>query len=262
MAKAKNKLGAEVGTELGADQLIGMAWQAMGEGRLGEAEKFCRAIVEKVSNHAHAWYVLGLVAASGGRTDEALECWGKVKNAPDLLPSLAQGRGRVRLAEGNHEEALRQFQEAMTYSPDDPSNYYFMGVTVAQQGALDDAKRYFRQATVLDDKFGLAHYELGVIALQSGQYPQAVSTFKVAVDLLPQSREAVNNLGLAYQAVGDLDGAAAGFRKALELDDRYAEAWFNLGLVLREKDPKKAESALSKAFKLNPGLKDLLAENE
>jgi len=257
---AKSKVNKNAPSDMGAEQMIGLAWQAFGEGRYQEAQRLCESLTAAMAEHAHAWYLRGLASAAQGQSEAALSCWDQVKNAPDLLPDLAQGRGRVLLAMGRLEEALAQFQDAMTYQPDNAANYYFIGLVSLQQGALGDARRYFRQASVLDPKFGQAHYELGVLALHNEQYPQALTAFKAAVEHMPQSPEAANNLALSHQALGDVKEAEAWFRKAVKLKDSYAEAWFNLGLMLRVQGSKKAEACIDKALKLNPALRDALPE--
>jgi len=259
---AKSKVSKNAPGDLSAEQMIGMAWQAFGEGRYREAQQLCERLTAAISEHAHAWYLRGLASAALGQSEAALSYWEMVKNAPDLLPALAQGRGRALFSMGRLEEALTQFQNAMTYQPDDAANYYFIGLVSLQQGALDDARRYFRQASVLEPKFGAAHYELGVLALRTGQYPQALTAFKAAVEHLPQSPEAANNLALAHQALGDMTAAETWFRKAVKLKDSYAEGWLNLGLLLRELGSKKAETCINKALKLNPALRDALPAHD
>ncbi|MBS4096881.1 MAG: tetratricopeptide repeat protein [Sulfuricella sp.] len=244
------------------EQMAALAWQAFGEEHFDEAEQLCERLVAIVPGHAHSWYLRGLVAAAQGRGEQALSYWEWVKNAPDLLPPLAQGRGRVLLSLGRIEEALVQFQGAMTYQPDDATNYFFMGLASLQQGALKDAQRYFRQASVLDPKLAPAHYELGVLALHAEQYSQALIAFKAAVELTPQSPEVANNLALAYQALGDATAAESWFRKAVDLKDDYAEAWLNFGLLLRAQGSKKADACINKALKLKPSLQGVLSGNE
>ena len=259
---AKSKAKPDKLHDLNPERMAGLAWQAFGEEPFDEAEQLCERLVALVPGHAHGWYLRGLTAAAQGRGELALSYWERVKNAPDLLPALAQGRGRVLLHLGRLEEALAQLQEAMTLQPDDAVNYYFIGLVSVQQGALKDAQRYFRQASVLDAQLAPAHYELGVLALHAEQYPQALTAFKTAVELMPKSPEAANNLALAHQAMGDVTAAETWFRKAVALKDDYAEAWLNLGLMLRAQGSKKAETCVNKALKLNPGLQEVLSGNE
>lgn len=262
MAKSKKKSDKDLLRETNPERLAAKAWQAFGEDRFDEAEELCERLVALVPQHAHSSYLRGLIAAAQGRGEQALSYWEWVKNAPDLLPALAQGRGRVLLSLGRIEEALVQLQEAITYQPDDAVNYYFMGLASLQQGALKDAQRYFRQASILDEKLAPAHYELGVLALHAEQYPQALTAFQTTLQLSPKSPEAANNLALTHQAMGDMTAAETWFRKAVALKDDYAEAWANLGLLLRAQGSKKADACLSKALTLKPDLQDVLSGNE
>lgn len=236
------------------EQMMSLAWQAYGEGRPREAETLCARLVKIHPEHAHAWFLRGLANATLGKPQLALKHFDKVANAPDLLPTLAQSRGRTLMALGRLEEALDRFQEALAYKPDDASTYYFLGVAKMTQGGLDEARRFMRQCTLLEPAFGPAHYELGVIAMQAGQATQAVSHFRAACEHLGASPEAANNLGLALQANGDAAGAETSYRRALELNPDYAEAWFNLGVLLHATGHPEADAAQAKALKLNPAL--------
>jgi tetratricopeptide (TPR) repeat protein len=238
------------------EQTMSLAWQAYGEGRPREAETLCAQLVKMHPEHAHAWFLRGLAVATLGKPQLALKHFDKVTNAPDLLPALAQSRGRALMALDRLDEALDRFQEALAYKPDDASTYYFLGVAKMTQGDGDEARRFMRQCALLEPAFGPAHYELGVLAMQVGQAAQAATHFRAACEHLGASPEAANNLGLALQASGDAAGAETSYRRALELNPDYAEAWFNLGTLLRATGQAEADAALKKALKLKPELAD------
>lgn len=241
------------------EQAMSLAWQTYGEGRAREAETLCARLIKSYPEHAHAWFLRGLATATLGKPQLALKHFDKVQNAPDLLPALAQSRGRTLMALQRYDEAVARFQEALAYKPDDASTYFFLGLVSSAQGASEDARRFLRQCTLLDPAFGPAYYELGVIQLQAGQAAQAAASFRSACEQMPTSPEAANNLGLALQASEETAGAEAGYRRALELNPDYAEAWFNLAMLLKAAGQTAAETALQRALTLNPALAEAAA---
>lgn len=241
------------------EQTVAQAWEHLGAGRPREAEKLCAQLLKQVPDHAHAWFLRGVAAAALGKPQQALKYYDAVQKAPDLLPSVAQARGRAWLALGESEAAIDCFQEALLYRADDANLYYLLGLAKLRQSAPDEARRFLRQCTLLDPHFGPAHYELGVMALGAGDGAKAVGYFAAAVRDLPDSPEAVNNLGLSQQMTGDLAAAERSYRAAVALNHRYAEAWFNLGQTLRALGARGAEEALAQAVALNPTLKEALA---
>ncbi len=231
------------------------AWQAFAEGRPADAAKSCAALVKANPNHAHAWHLRGLAALAQGKPKQALDFLGKVKDAPDLLPSVAQANGRAQLALGQHSEAMALFQQALAYKADDAPTHYLLALALLGQGDAAAARQYFRRATLLEPTLGGAHYELGVLALTGGDARQAVASFSLAAQHLPRSAPVANNLALAHQAAADGVQAEHWFRQALALDGGYAEAWFNLaGLLKQQGQGDAAAAALSQALKLNPAL--------
>lgn len=244
------------------EQTIGVAWEHLGAGRPRDAEKLCAQLLKTFPDHAHAWFLRGVAAAALGKPKLALKYYDAVQKAPDLLPSLAQARGRALLALDQSEAAIDCFQQALLYRADDATLYYLLGLAKLRQSLADEARRLMRQCTLLDPAFGPAHYELGVMALSAGDGSKAVGHFQAAAKHLPDSPEAANNLGLSLQSVGDLTGAEQSYRAALTLNDRYAEAWFNLGQTLRALGQGQADDAFSRAFDLNPALKGALPNDE
>lgn len=239
---------------------MALAWQMLGQGKAKEAETLCANLVKLVPEHGHAWFLRGVAAGALGKHKLALKHFEQVKNAPDLLPSLAQARGRIYLSTGEYEIALDRFQEALSYSPEDHQCYYYLGLIKLRQQAVDEARRFLRQAVLLEPSFAPAHFELGVLALNAGEATKAVNSFQAAAKQMADVPEVMNNLGLSQQAAADLKGAEASYRRAIELRPTYAEAWFNLGMVLKSLAPAQADAALNKAISLNPALKEALPD--
>lgn len=256
-----NKKTSAVASLSAPDEVLALAGQAFTGGRFAEAEKLCASLVKVLPSQVYGWHLRALCALAQNKPKQALQYLAHVKDAPDLLPAVAQSRGRAFLGLERWEDAVASFQQTLGYKADDAGTHHLLALALLGQGDAAAARQYFRRATLLDPTLGPAHYELGVLALAGGEARQAVVAFSAAAQHLPGVAQVFNNLGLAQQAVGDPLAAEQSLRKALELDSDYAEAWFNLAHLLQAQgDAKQADAARAKALRLNPALGKVQAE--
>jgi curved DNA-binding protein CbpA len=122
----------------------------------------------------------------------------------DRSPQAQQTRlyeqGIIRLQEGNYEQAIATFSQALEHRDDFAAAY---------------------------NKRGLAYYRLGNAAA-------AVKDLNRAIELKPGLNEAYYNRGLARFKLGSGQGAIADYTKAIELNPNYGQAYYWRGLAYRE----------------------------
>lgn len=173
--------------------------------------------------------------------------------------------GNIMAARGNQREALAQFIEAMSISPNDAAIY----VQAAQAAAtLNDgvkAKTYIdtavqlqpnnadllrvrvqlvrkndpRQALVFvkqaqdthPNDAGLWH-ELGTTYAQLGSFPEAIDAFQKAVRANSELVESYIGLGQAYREMGNNTQAQKNFNEAIKRSGKSVEARLSLAEVL------------------------------
>jgi tetratricopeptide (TPR) repeat protein len=244
------------------EQTIATAWQLLTEGKAREAETLCATLVKRIPEHAHGWFIRGVAAGALGKPKVALKHFDQVKDSPDLIPSVAQAKGKAFIMLEEFEQALDHFQQALMFKPDDGTCLYLVGFCYLRLGQANEAKRFFRQAVMLEPELGPAHFELGNLMLQNGNAAKALNHFQTAAQTLPDSAEVCNNLGLCQQALNQAQQAEASFRQALKLNPDYAEAWYNLGNLLQHQGTDEAIATLEQAFKLNPMLRRLQAHDK
>jgi Flp pilus assembly protein TadD len=69
--------------------------------------------------------------------------------------------GRALAKRGDFNEAISQFQTALTLDPGDSSTHNNLGIVFKQTGRTEDAMRQFRQAVEFDSNNAAARYNLG-----------------------------------------------------------------------------------------------------
>jgi Flp pilus assembly protein TadD len=125
---------------------------------------------------------------------------------------------------GNYDEAVKDLEDSVNMSSDDPVAQYQLGLAyMSAQGrdhALDDAELAFRTATSLQPNWAAPYQMLAETLMRSGYYEQAVSPALQATQLEPTTGEAWMTLGRAYSGAGKEAEATKAFAQAA----KYAPA--------------------------------------
>jgi protein O-GlcNAc transferase len=264
------------------------------EGRLEEAERLYRQILEIDDRHADSWHLLGMIAFKRGRAAEAEEAIGAAIAIDGGQASYHSNLGNVLRAEGKYDEAVEKYRRAVELKPDFVEAQYNLGLVYQIQGRGEEAIAQFERTLVLGPNFAEAFSGLGscllaegrgeeaiasferVLALQpdsattfhdlgralrvQGKLEEAIRYFARALALKPEYPEACSNLGVALQAMGKLAQAEVLYRRAVVLKPEFPEAWSNLGAVLTfQAKVDEAEACLERALALKPGFAEAYA---
>jgi tetratricopeptide (TPR) repeat protein len=138
--------------------------------------------------------------------------------------------------------SLRQLKQAVQENPQDPQNYFNLGLKYEILGKNKLAVNAFNQALKLKPEYPEALYELGRLKGEAGNSEQAVKDLKQALKLKPDYRAArtglggeYNQQGLDFIAQGQWDQAAGAFRESLQANPDQGvkdAARNNLGVAL------------------------------
>ncbi len=129
-------------------------------GRLMEAEKIYRQVLERRPNHADALHLLGLLSAQSGRLEAAADL---LQRAVRVNPTSAEACGNL----GNVykdlrrlDEAIDSYQQAIRLKFELAEAYSNLGNVLKSQGRLDEAIASHRQAIKLRPDLAQAHSNL------------------------------------------------------------------------------------------------------
>ncbi len=169
----------------------------MQAGRLAEAERACRGVLEREKGNADALHLLGIVLFKTGRAKE--------------------GEGFVR--------------ESLRASPGRGDFYCNLGVLIAEEKPFE-AAQLLRKALDLRPGDAQTAINLGGILERLGRVDESAAVLRRAVDMRPDSADARLNLGNALKEIGRMEEAIDHYRRAVELAPADAELHGNLLFML------------------------------
>jgi len=209
---------------------------AVGEhsaGRLEDAEKRYRAILQNTPANPVVLNLLGIVCTQKGHAQAALA---HLTEAVRVKPDFAEAHGSLAnalKALGRLDDAIASYQTALTLKPDYVNVLFNLGTTLMECERLDEARAALEQAITLKPDFIQAHNNRANALHRLGRLEEAVAAYKQALKLDPKFAEAHNNLGSVYHDAGLLDDAITCFDTALRLHPGYAVAHKNIANALR-----------------------------
>ncbi len=124
-------------------------------------------------------------------------------------------------------------QERLDY---DSELFYFLGVSLEEQGKADKAREAYLEAIRLNPDLADAYYNLGVLMAGQKKFDEAVDYYRQAIQANPDHSHAYYNLGVLYQSQRRMDEAIRFFRETIRIDPFDPYAHNNLGNGLRSQD--------------------------
>jgi predicted O-linked N-acetylglucosamine transferase (SPINDLY family) len=180
--------------ELSADQAFALALQQHRAGRLAEAERSYRAILQREPEHADSLHLLGVIALQTGNLAAALEL---VQRAVALRPDAAVCRnnlGQVLDRLSRYDEAARCYEAAIELDPGYAEAYNNLGYVLARQDRLADAEALYRKAIDLDPAYAEPHTNYGNLLKDRGELDAAIRCHRRAIELRPDLSALHSNL--------------------------------------------------------------------
>ena len=197
-------------------------------GRLVEAERAFRDVLNLDPRNATAFQLLGVVYHRMGRSDDATRY---LEQAIAMQPDLAEAHhnyGMILVERGDMEAARIRFATAIEHKPDYADAHMNLGNLAASNGDVDRAREYFQKAIELAPQNVKARTNLAGLELQYGHHVAALAVLDAALEEFPDDALLHNNRGSVLVVKGDKDGARNAFQKALALEPSNPEADRNL----------------------------------
>jgi protein O-GlcNAc transferase len=222
-------------------------------GRLSEAERLYRQVLQADLRHADALHFLGVLAHQAGRNDAAVELIGKAIAQNGRVPAFHNNLGNALKAQGKFQEAAAAYAYALSLKPDNVAAHYNLGVALQAQGKLPEAAAAYRRALSHKPDHAEAYTNLGNVLQAQGKPDEALAAYSRALSHKPDLAEAHGNFGNVLKSQGRRDEALTAYARALTLKPDYAETHNNVANVLLEQEQlDDAVAAYRRALKLRP----------
>jgi predicted O-linked N-acetylglucosamine transferase (SPINDLY family) len=183
--------------DLSADQAFALALEHHRAGRLAEAERGYRAILQRQPQHADSLNLLGVIALQSGNLESALAL---VQRAVMLRPDAAPCRnnlGQVLERLGRDDEAAHCYEASIELDPGYAEAYNNLGLVRARQDRLADADALYRKAIELVPEYAEPHTNRGNLRKDCGELDAAIGCYRRAIELRPDLSALHSNLLLA-----------------------------------------------------------------
>jgi len=167
-------------------------------------------------------------------------------------------KGKKKLEEKDYEEAIKFFNQAVSYDPDHVLALNEMGLTYMMTGdeqgyRIDQAVNYFDEIIRRDPSFAQAHYYKFVAFLLVGNYENAIASIDMAIGLEPGNIQYQLDKGVLLSDIKRNEFAIEVFEGVLKQDPENATAWSSLAFIHKRVGNKKMEvKCLNRFLKLAP----------
>ena len=98
-------------------------------------------------------------------------------------------KGNYRLEDGQYEEAVKEFSEALEKNPDHAMALLGLAVTHMQMGNESQALEEFSQVVEKNPELAAAYADRGILYDRMGKHPEALADYKKAMALDPEILE-------------------------------------------------------------------------
>ena len=236
-----------------AEARVDLAAADLFTGQLDEALKEISQALAADPRNATAWNIQGQAQMKKKDYRAAVESFQKsLEIRPDRETSYVLASGLLRLKE--KEKAAAIFHQMTVESGDRSGLHLLFGDAYRNATLYDDAIREFQRALSLDPKVPNGHYFLGLTYLMRNEWvltPEARRQFLEQLRIDP--RNVFANFLLGYMAFSSNQSQEADqyLGEAARLNPSSSQAWLYLGLnAYRRKENQRAERLLRKAITL------------
>ncbi|BCS92331.1 MAG: beta-barrel assembly-enhancing protease [Metallosphaera javensis (ex Sakai et al. 2022)] len=155
--------------------------------------------------------------------------------------------------EGRYEEAIKEYDQAISLDPRNPDYHYNKGIALRILGRYEEALREFEQAISLDPKDPFYHYNKGLALAELGRYEEAIKEYDQAISLDPNNPFYHNNKGNALRNLGRYEEAIKEYDQAISLNPNNPDYHYGKGAALAELGRhEEAIKEYDQAISLNP----------
>ena len=169
-------------------------------GRVAQAERICRELLEVAPEHAGALHLSGVIAAQSDAYPRAAELLDRAVAAEPNDPYAWSSLGNVRVAIGDPAAAIEAYERSLALMPENAATLSNYGNALKAAGRLEEAVGVYRRAIALAPERAPVYSNLGNALMARELHAEALAAYRRALELDPGQREARRML----EAMGEL----------------------------------------------------------
>ncbi|RDU96158.1 tetratricopeptide repeat protein [Trinickia dinghuensis] len=209
------------------DTLLDEAQRHFQAGRLEEAARILRDVVDKYPTNGDAIEGLAYIAASRNEVELAADYFDlAIAHLPSELERLHNAAGANQAA-GRHKRANELLLQCLQLAPNDLAILNAAGMSFSELGEHERALQVLARAGELSPRTWQIHYNIGRSLGFLGRFDEEIAAYRRAIELKPNSAIVYVNLGVALRDQHRFDEALRVFKKAIEIDPNHAGARTN-----------------------------------
>lgn len=213
------------------EQLNRAAW-LFRNGRFDEAQRVCKAILEKDSHCSPAFLMLAIIALRRGNPSDAIKLIDRsLLFRPDDPEALNQ-RGAALFTLNRHEQALASYDKAIALNPGYAEALNNRGSVLGMLGRDAEALASLDRALAVRPDYVDALINRGFVLHRMQRYGEALASYDRALAIRNDVFDALLNRGLTLAALDRHDEALVSYDKALALCPGEPDALLNRGSAL------------------------------
>jgi len=215
-------------------QILQHGMAAHRQGRLVEAERSYRAVLDVKRDDFDSLHLLGLVRWQQRRHDEASQL---IKRALRVRPDSAEAcanLGIVLHSLDRPAEAIAVYDRALAINPRYAKALCSRGDALRALGRNTEALTSYDKALAAAPDYAEALINRGVALRELNRHEEALATFGRALALRPDDGEILYNRGNSHHSLGRFQEALHDYDRVLAANPGAAEAHNNRGCVLEK----------------------------
>ena len=194
----------------------------------------------------------GMQFLSQGQNEEALLSFDEAIRLDPSRSAVFLNKAHALANLGRYEDALEASTEAIRLDPNNSYLFNIKGIVLNSLGRYEDALEASIEAIRLDPNNSYTFNIKGASLANLDRYEEALLAYDEAIRLNPNYSEAFNNKGIAFDSLGRYEEALLAYEKALELDPTNQIAQQDIA------KSKKVDNSLRKLSRLLFGLCSIL----
>jgi Tfp pilus assembly protein PilF len=227
--------GVRYNADHGSDHMqdpLDAAWELLGRGELGEAEKRCRGVLAASKNrNVQAWIMLGTVLREQRKQDDAEAAFRRAISMAPRDVYAHHNLGALLSAQDRPEEALAALNRAQALALNAPELHVNRGRALMQLYRLDDAEKAYARAAALEPRDPTAQTMLAQLRFMRGD-PDFARDLVAVCDANPGNAGLQLTLAEMRRRANDLAGAEGTLRSLRDRVGAFPEVSSALARVL------------------------------